>query len=369
MPQPLTANRLFFIDSIRAFAILMMLQGHFIDTLLMPVYRDECNWAYQIWFYLRGITAPTFFTISGLIFLFLLLKANAKNEAAFRIKKGLYRGLLLLGIGYALRMDLFSWFHGVFNDYFLIVDVLQCIGLSLIMLIGCFVLFKNHVWALAVLLFILGMFCFLTEPFYRNIQLDGIPKVLANYVTTSYGSIFTILPWFGFTAFGGCIATVFLNHAHKKRFRYFTISAFILMGYTLLVHSSRLLMLIYELTDFAVFKAVAYYNYLFMRLGNVLLLLGIFYAAEPILKQRLIGKIGQKTLSIYVIHFIIIFGSFTGVGLKHFYYKSLNPTEAIIGAVFFMVIVCIISLNYVKTNAFIYSWLGKLIKRYRPTAE
>ncbi len=341
----------------------MMLQGHFIDTLLLPVYRDESKLAYQMWVYFRGITAPTFFTISGLIFLYLLLKAKAKNNDKFRIKKGLNRGLLLLGIGYALRMDIFGWLQGRFNDYFLVVDVLQCIGLSLIMLIGCYVLFKNHVRLLSVILLVLGTFCFLTEPVYRELQLNYIPKLFANYMTKSNGSIFTILPWFGFTAYGGFLATLFFRHAQKERFRIVTICSFFIIGYLIFAHSSWLLMLIFEITEIHLFKEVAYYNYLFVRLGNVLLLLGLFYTAEPYLKGRLIGKIGQKTLSIYVIHFIIIFGSFTGLGLKHFYYKSLNPTEAIVGAILFMIIVCIISLNYVKTNAFIYKQVEKLIKR------
>ena len=61
----------------------MMLQGHFIDTLLAVEYRDLNTIPFAIWSYFRGITAPTFFTISGLIFSYLLLKAKKetrKNE-------------------------------------------------------------------------------------------------------------------------------------------------------------------------------------------------------------------------------------------------------------------------------------------------
>ena len=121
-------------------------------------------------------------------------------------------------------------------------------------------------------------------------------------------------------------------------------------------------MRLYYWTDIEVFKSSAYYNYLFTRFGNVLLLFGVFYAAEPFLKGSLIGKIGQKTLSIYVIHFMIIYGSFTGIGLKHFFSKSLTPTEAIVGALGFMLVVCFISFNYVKTNTFIYNTVRRLIR-------
>lgn len=53
-------KRLHFIDAIRAWAILMMLQGHFIDGLLAPQFRDLDQKWFQIWTYFRGITAPVF---------------------------------------------------------------------------------------------------------------------------------------------------------------------------------------------------------------------------------------------------------------------------------------------------------------------
>ncbi|MGB5369306.1 MAG: heparan-alpha-glucosaminide N-acetyltransferase domain-containing protein, partial [Flavobacteriaceae bacterium] len=56
--------RLYFIDAMRAWAILMMLQGHFIDGLLDNAFRDDQNMAFSIWKYFRGITAPVFFTVS-----------------------------------------------------------------------------------------------------------------------------------------------------------------------------------------------------------------------------------------------------------------------------------------------------------------
>ena len=110
----------------------MMLQGHFIDTLMDVAYKDDSNLAFSIWKYLRGITAPTFFTISGLIFSYLLLKAKQKGTSTQRMRKGFNRGLMLIGIGYVLRIPLVRWLSGAFSTYFLVVDVLQCIGLSLI---------------------------------------------------------------------------------------------------------------------------------------------------------------------------------------------------------------------------------------------
>ncbi|UKM64375.1 DUF1624 domain-containing protein [Flavobacteriaceae bacterium GSB9] len=358
-------NRLYFIDAVRAFAILMMLQGHFIDTLLAPIFRDHSYTAYNVWSYFRGITAPTFFTISGLVFTYLLLRAYRKGDDKTRIKKGLYRGLFLIVIGYSLRINVFSWLSGYFNSYFLVIDVLQCIGLSLILLVCLHILLKKHSYIFSVILFSIGSICFVTEPLYRDLNLETVPKLIANYMTKSNGSVFTIFPWFGYSALGAFISTIFFRHVHRKRFKIITMASFLIVGYILIYYSSWLLTKLYNLTDILLFKQSADYNYLFTRLGNVLILFGIFYAVEQFLKKSIIVKIGEKTLSIYVIHFILLYGSFTGYGLKRFLNKSLNPTEAILGAILFMIVVCIIAFHYAKTNAFVYNLTRKAIDRFK----
>ncbi len=358
-------TRLYFIDAVRAFAILMMLQGHFIDTLLMPIYRDKSYLAYNVWSYFRGITAPTFFTISGLVFTYLLLRAYAKGDDKARIKKGLFRGLLLLAIGYSLRINIISWLKGYFNNYFFVVDVLQCIGLSLIFLVGMHLLLKKHSYIFSVVLFTIGCICFVTEPLYRNLTIEGIPQFLANYMSKSNESVFTILPWFGYSAFGAFISTVFFRHVHREQFKVFTIATFFIVGYLLIYHSSWVLLKLSGITGIELLKESADYNYLFTRLGNVLILFGVFYSIERFLKQSIIARIGEKTLSIYVIHFILLYGSFTGYGLKRFLNQLLSLYEAIFGALLFMLVVCFISFHYAKTNTFVYNLIRKLTDKLK----
>ncbi|KAA5823593.1 DUF1624 domain-containing protein [Algibacter amylolyticus] len=358
-------NRLYFIDAVRAFAILMMLQGHFIDTLLAPAYRDESNAIYNIWSYFRGITAPTFFTISGLVFAYLLLRSYAKGNDKARIKKGLFRGLLLLVIGYSLRINIFNWINGYFNSYILVIDVLQCIGLSLILLVALHSVFKKYSYLYSIVLFAIGCICFVTEPLYRDIILDNVPKVFANYITKTNGSIFTILPWFGYSAFGAFISTVFFRHVHREKFKISTVISFFVTGVFLIYFSSLFLTKLSLVTSIPLFKMSADYNYLFTRLGNVLILFGVFYAFEKYLKQSIIARIGEKTLSIYVIHFVLLYGSYTGYGLKRFLNKSLEPETAIFGAILFMVVVCFMSFHYGKTNTFVYNLIRKIYNKLK----
>jgi uncharacterized membrane protein len=356
------SNRLYFIDAVRAFAILMMLQGHFISTTLGSIYRDPNSMAYSIWLYFRGNTAPMFFAISGLIFTYLLLKANDKGNDNPRIKKGIKRGFELIIIGYLLRISFVSWFKGYFDTYFLLVDVLQCIGLSLIVLVLLYILVQKNRRVLSILLLIIGSIIFVTEPLYRNLTLEHVPQFFANYVSKQNGSVFTMLPWFGFMAFGGFIATLFYKYADKPKFKLASILFFISSGLALTFFSTWLLELLYAVTGIELFYASASYNYLFLRLGNVLVAFGIFYALERFLKHSLITKIGAKTLSIYVVHFIILYGSFTGIGLNLFYTNILTPWQAIVGALLFLIGSCVIVLNLGRMKALFLQWNGKLMK-------
>ena len=350
-------KRLYFIDAIRAFAILMMLQGHFIDTLLAIEYRDPNNIAYSTWLYFRGITAPVFFTISGLIFTYLLIKAKQKATLSLRIRKGLLRGLMLIGIGYALRIPIFRWITGSFGTYFLVIDVLQCIGISLILIVFLYLLSQKKTLFFSIFMFILGFLIFIFEPFYRSYSAEKIPLFFANYLTKVNGSVFTIIPWFGYMAFGAFIATLFYSYLEKPKFKSFIVSGFFIAGLTLVYLSTNLFQWLSIITDCDLFLEVANFNYLFIRLGNVLIIFAFFYAFEAYLKHSVVLKIGQKTLSIYVIHFIILYGSFTGYGLNQVLGKNLTPFVAVFGAICFLICVSFISIFVIKANAQIYKYI------------
>jgi hypothetical protein len=188
---------------------------------------------------------------------------------------------------------------------------------------------------------------------------------MANYMTKINGSVFTILPWFGYSAAGAFLSTVFFRHAHRKQFKILTIITFFAVGLLLIYYSTGLLFRLHRLTGIDLLYRCADFNYLFIRMGNVLVLFGLFYTFERYLKQSIISKIGEKTLSMYVIHFILLYGSFTGYGLKKFYYQSFTPIEAIIGATIFVTVVCFIAFYYAKTNTFVYNLVRKLVNRFK----
>jgi len=99
------SRRLVFIDLMRAYAILMMLQGHTVGTVLAPQFQDNSFTLYYIWSFMRGITAPVFFFSSGTIFSYLLLRKDLPFWQNERVTKGIKRAALLLLTGYLLRFN------------------------------------------------------------------------------------------------------------------------------------------------------------------------------------------------------------------------------------------------------------------------
>lgn len=351
-------SRIYFIDIVRAFAILMMLQGHFIHTFLGNTYGDLNPTVFKIWSYFRGITAPIFFTISGLIFTYLLLKSKEKGTEKYRMKKGITRGFMLIGIGYLIRIPFVQWFSGKFNSKFIAIDVLQCIGVSLLLIVSFYFLSAKKTIVFSLITVGIGVLIFLFEPLYRTLNVEVIPEFLNNYISKNNGSIFTVLPWFGYSSFGAFIATLFYWNLDKPHFKKTMIFSFFFCGIFLIFYSSSALIKLYNQTDIQLFKSVAYYNYLYARLGDVLICFAFFYSLEQYLKHPIILKIGEKTLSIYVIHFIIIYGSFIQFGLKHFIEKNLNPLQSAIGAILFLVGVCLIAFHYKKPISYLYTTMA-----------
>ena len=353
------SNRLFFIDAMRAWAILMMLQGHFIDGLLDPVFRDSSNPIYNVWLYFRGITAPVFFTVSGFIFTYLLIRVPENGMDNLRVAKGMRRGLQLLAIGYLLRLNLGGLLKGEIYNTFYLVDVLHCIGLSILGLIGVYVLTskrKKYVFPLVLVGITLVLFLF--ERVYKDWSFAFLPNFIANYFTKANGSVFTIIPWFGYATLGAFISVLFTRFKNYKYLYPAAISIALAVGYLLIYQSSNAFERLYEWTGLEFLNLILSNNYLFIRLGNVFVVFAIFMVLRQFMTNKTVLKIGASTLSIYVIHFIILYGSFTGLGLYRFFNHSLSPEIVIPGALVFMVASTFLALKYNQYEASIKSQIA-----------
>ncbi|MDX9923675.1 MAG: heparan-alpha-glucosaminide N-acetyltransferase domain-containing protein [Ignavibacteriaceae bacterium] len=134
------SNRIIFIDLMRALAVLMMVQGHTIDTLLADAYRTNESSFFNVWFMVRGFTAPIFMFTAGVVFTYLLKNQKKPFRENPRVRKGLKRFLNLVVLGYFLRFPTFQIFDfsSVAKEQwqtFFVVDALHLIGFGLLFII------------------------------------------------------------------------------------------------------------------------------------------------------------------------------------------------------------------------------------------
>ena len=356
-------TRLYFIDAIRAWAILMMLQGHFIDGLLDNAFRDNADTGYSLWKYFRGMTAPVFFTVSGFIFTYLLIRSPEKGFSNPRVKKGIKRGLELLFIGYLLRINLLGIIHGEIYESFYLVDVLHCIGLSILGIIGIYLLvYTKARFLFPTLLIAITILLFLFEPQYQKWNYEFLPNVFANYLTKANGSVFNIIPWFGYATFGAFVSVLFTRYKNYKHLYTAAISIALVSGLILIFYSSDFFLAFSRVSGIQLFADIFFNNYLFIRLGDVCVAFAVFMLARQWLTNSTLLKIGQSTLSIYIIHFMILYGSFTGLGLYQYFNHSLTPTVAILGAIIFMIVCSFTALIYEKHKAQIKKAISRTLK-------
>jgi hypothetical protein len=189
-----------------------------------------------------------------------------------------------------------------------------------------------------------------------------MPELLANYLTKANGSVFTIMPWFGYATIGAFLSVLFNRFKNFKYLYPAAIAGFSIIGIGLLFYSSGFFLKLYNWTGMLIFSKIYFNNYLFIRLGDVSLVFAIFMLFRRFMGNSNILKIGQSTLSIYVIHYIILYGSFTGLGLYYFLNHSLSPNVVIPGAVVFMLATTVLALQYEKNKAYLSLQLSTLYK-------
>jgi hypothetical protein len=315
----------------------MMLQGHFTDALLADVFRDPEHPVFATWKYLRGMTAPIFFFASGLIFTFLLLKDGRNVTRNQRVSKGVRRGFQLIAIGYILRLCFPQMLTGYVTPNLFRVDVLHCIGLALLSLIALYALSR---WARLPYALLLAIGAGLTFFFYfdiKEIDYSHLPIALQNYFTRDYGSVFTPIPWIGYTLLGGVLGTVLHYNPHWAYESYLPIFLLI-TGLLLNQYSSQWLMSLYGWTEVERFKDHAFFNFLLIRLGHVLVAVALFIWLAQVWRNvpALLLKIGGETLAIYEVHYILLYSTWFGIGLSAFWSRTLTPVQTVIGAIAFL---------------------------------
>jgi uncharacterized membrane protein len=332
-------KRIVFIDLVRAFAILSMVQGHLISGVLSEAYTGSGSTLYSYWNFNRGLTAPVFFFISGLIFTFLLFK-NSNRENNTRVTKGIKRALTLIGAGYILQFNVsfvteLAQLNILKYQTMFMSHVLHSIGFGLFLIIGLYYItdkLKIPFWFLALLF---ANAIFLMRPFAEEMSwIHYLPLPIATYFNKDFSSIFPLVPWLGFVSWGALAGYLFFKFPSLIHSKF---TPFVLTTFAVLfkIYRYEIFNSIYLITKSDTIKSIINYDFTYYHLPNVLIVISIFMLISNLFKKipYTIQKIGQNTFYIYIIHVLILYGTTFYPGIVPRYKRMLGPWESIVLAV------------------------------------
>lgn len=329
MVQSGKKNRIIFIDLMRAFAVIQMVQGHTVDVLLSEDLRTHDYLAYSIWLFMRGMTAPIFMFTAGTTFMYLFRLVQEPFEKNPRVWKGIKRFFLLITIGYLLRYPTSTLidFSRV-TDYqwkiFFAVDVLHLIGFGILFLIILAFISEKIKLGDYIIYITAALLFFLPAQAFSKIEwINYLPHPIASYFYTGTGSLFPLFPWAGYVIFGGALGSFLAkNPMIFKSYKFSLMLAGMGAILLLLSHIGNDIAMLF---GFSMDRSSTSMLTVSFRLGFVLLLNAlvsyISISVETI--PRIIILVGRNTLLIYVVHLIILYGSAWNFGLNQLMGKSL----------------------------------------------
>lgn len=356
-PNSQAEPRLKFIDLARALAILLMLEGHFVGEALGERGQYAEHPVYKAWNFVRGFTAPLFFTVAGMIFTYLL---GGETEPRFlkrkRVRKGLRRAGELLLWGYALQLSasrIQSYAQLDFTAWASAFHVLQCIGIGLVALLVIAAI-RHRIGGLALAWWYLGA-CVATLAVYIWLRQmpqtqyvpAGWPQIIQNPIRGPH-SVFPLAPWLAFVFLGGAIGDCVRIFRGKLQTPLSCLWFFALAAVLEVLRAA--VFSFPDLDDATVFGLTWFTS----RAAQVVAFIGLLRWVETMwgigLPRLLV--VGRLTFEIYIIHGIILYGSLTGIGLSDWISGKLGPWQATLGAAIFILFFLILA-------QFIDSWKSR----------
>ena len=329
-----------FIDLLRGWAILIMIEVHVINAFLLPELK-QTNW-FDILTFINGLVAPAFLFVSGFAF---QVSSSSRLDDMRKLKlpfwKKLWRYFSIILIGYALHLPFYS-LSKVLNrstteqlQAFFAVDVLQCIGVGLLILFIIRLLIHSdkiyHYTLIA-----LTMFVMIVSPFFWKLEFTNYFHYLfANYFNRINGSLFPIFPWINFILVGAIFAKYFLDAASKGNEEKF-IKGTTITGVVMVLSGHFFYSGLFP--DYLT-SIIPHPVFFVERLGYVLVfatLCWYFYKWRNT-RQSFVLDASRESLLIYWLHLVIIYNTLFGKqSLANIIGQTLNAWEGITATLILM---------------------------------
>lgn len=346
-------RRIHFVDLLRLLASLQMVHGHTLDALMAEELRSGI--VYERWSWGRGLVSVAFMVAAGLSFhLSTLAIFDKHRNDTKKVRKRFRRGLWLIVLGYLLHFPAgaFSGDAAVVTaalNEFQIADVLQCIGICILVLQTCVVVMKKPqhvVWAAATM----AVLAFSLAPLGERLSPDGPFRFAINYLTHQGGSLFPLTPWAGFVMSGVVVGEIVLPQGTRTPVEY---------PLPRLVGVTAVVLLIAGLAHWAPLSLIiestsrnAHPAFNVMKLGVVLGIISVLGVIGRRIRRlpRFLQILAGESLMLYVFHLMVIYGS--GVGLYRLIGHSLSLPEAFMVALGMILLSGTVGLLWFRTKRY-----------------
>ena len=334
--------RYIFIDLLRGWAILIMIEVHVFNAFLQPTLK-QADW-FDVLTFINGLVAPAFLFVSG--FAFAVSSGSRLDEMRklnFSFWKKLWRYVSIILIGYVLHLPLIS-LSKIINhatpeqlQQFFAVDVLQCIGVGLLVLFALRLIIHSdkiyHYVLISLAIFVMT----LSPVFGRTDFTNYFHPVIANYFNNLNGSLFPVFPWINFILAGAIFAKYFLDAVGRENEQKF-IKVTAITGLIILFSGHFYLSGLFS--DYLT-SIVPHPIFFTERLGYILVFAALYWYFNKWRnkKSSFVLDASRESLLIYWLHLLVIYSTvWEGKSLENIIGQTLNVSECIAVTLVLMVL-------------------------------
>lgn len=316
---PLKGKRIEFIDLLRGGAVLVMIETHMMNATIDPALRSSAAFGWIT--FINGLVAPAFTFASGLAY---AVATRRKINDYLAFGKPLFlsirRLLFVIMIGYLLHIPKFN-FHQLLHETteeswqaFFQADVLQCIGVSLLIIQALLLLLRTERRLYTVLLVLSVAIAFLSPIVWAIDWRRFLPLPIAGYMNGLHFPSFPGFPLFPWSAFilAGAVVGYYYIEAKQRNAEQRFFNRMIWVGLGLMVFSTLIepaASRLYPVYDYGRFSP----SFFFLRLGLVILLCSLLFSYEKrfsVSPKSLVTLAGRESLIVYAVHLFLLYGNF-----------------------------------------------------------
>lgn len=341
MQLPSPKKRIEFIDLLRGWAVIVMVETHVFNATLPPSITESPF--FQIIRFIDGLVAPAFLFASGMAYA-VTTRRKMQDYLSFGtpLLRQVGRLLFILLIGYSLHIPTFNYYHLRYEEgplawqTFWQSDILQCIAVSLLFLQAMLLILRSEARLYRTMIPVTAFVVLASPLVWGTDYWNFMPVPLASFLNGLHYSLFPLFPWSAFLFAGALSGYYYLRArdaqgstpeavpAMMKRSVYV---AFALVAVSFLLHPVAAAL--YPTYDYWKFSP----SFWLLRLGLVMLLCAGMYFYEKragVSARSVVALMGRESLLVYATHLLLVYGKFGYFTFTDRVNRSFSYGEAIL---------------------------------------